>query len=338
MNGFPRYRLPQLLCAAALISACAVDSEISYISTIGDTFDREGPYTISVMVTEPRRVEVSLNYRTGGADSVIPMGKVEDGIFQAAIPGQPAFTLIEYQVELKDGDRVTFLPEQGKSWHSFWVLGTDCANDFECGSGESCDASGRCRAVSGTCKVDADCGNNLRCGPDGSCRIQARSCSLDAGCLAGEVCDAQLKECIPRPRCLTGESCPLDYTCRAEWCWRSCAGDADCGPGETCATESGGSYCKAMDPCGGEADPPCATGLVCDPLIKLCRFQGAALCAPCNEDQFCGGPSDFCMVIGKTQACGQDCSVEDCPTDYTCSQDTSPPQCQPSSGSCPAFP
>ncbi len=175
-----------------------------------------------------------------------PMAEVKQGIFEAAIPGQPAFTHVNYNVEIQDGDlRVVDPPRhQGvERWFGFWVLAMRCRSDDECGAAESCDATGRCRQSRGVCTIDADCGNALRCGADGRCRISGRSCKVDKGCVLGEVCDPMLGECIPGPRCDLGRPCPADYICDVPRgiCNRGCREDAQCFAGERCVDQRCGA-------------------------------------------------------------------------------------------------
>jgi len=202
---------------------------------------------------------------------------------------------------------------------------------YRVGPGESCDASGSCRQQSGSCANDVDCGKGRRCGPLHTCLLAARSCFHDEGCVSGEVCEKRIGECIPRPRCESGLSCPTDFTCDepSSLCRRSCLGPGECGPGEHCE----GGVCSGALTCA--TDQACGAGLICDPLLGYCRPSGAGLCAPCTHDRDCGGPNDFCLVIGASQACGRSCATESCPVGYTCNTGLTPPQCLPASGSCP---
>jgi len=325
-----------LACALALLAACDGETAIFGTTQLGDTEDRLGPYVVVTEVSDPDGVDgVNLVFRAGGTDEVSrSMSEVSGGVYEGSIPGQPPFTVVEYYVEARDGDsRVTDPPDAltgSGNRYSFKVLSTRCTGELDCGPGELCDASGRCRQSIGPCTTDLDCGKGMRCGADGACRLAARSCTLDEGCLVGEVCDAILGQCAPRPLCSGGLTCPLDFACETAsgLCRRSCMGHADCGPGELCVA----STCTGAKACDKTED--CDSGLVCDPVGGYCRPEGASPCAACKLDVDCGGPTDFCLLLQSGQFCGQDCSSAACPAGYGCSKNTTPPQCVPTSGSC----
>ncbi len=219
----------------------------------------------------------------------------------------------------------------GTRLFTFWVHGSACGQDIECGPGEHCDESRRCRRRAGPCSVDEECGKGFRCGPLQTCLLADRDCQHDEGCLLGELCDRMLGQCAPRPGCRDGLACPPWLGCveATGACVRSCLGPADCGPGELCAS----GRCTGARPCAGQGD--CPAGLACDPLLKICRVEGAGLCAPCASDADCGGPGDFCLLLEGGMFCGRDCTAAPCPAGYTCSSSLIPPQCRPESGLCP---
>lgn len=326
-----------LLGCVVLLTACDGATTIFGTTKLGDTRDRLGPYTVVTEVSDPDGVDrVLLRYQPGAAGEVsVSMSRVTDGVYEGEIPGQPPFTTVRYFVLAEDsGEQVTDPPDALSSpdrRYQFQVLSSTCAADLECGTGEFCDASGSCRQHLGPCSSDADCGKGMRCGADGACRLAVRSCVLDEGCLVGEVCDTNLGECAPRPGCGADASCPLDFICDKtdQLCRRACVGAADCGPGEACTAGA----CSGAKSCAQDSD--CGAALVCDPAGGFCRPKGAGPCASCLLDADCGGPTDFCLLLGQGQYCGQDCSSAPCPSGYSCSQNTSPPQCVPDSGSCP---
>jgi hypothetical protein len=319
-----------------LLVACDAAPVIRGTSVLGDTTDRVGPYHVLTEVTDADGLgSVWLHYLPSDTTTGhVQMSAIGAGVYEGTIPGQPAFTLVRYYVEVLDrGHSVTDPPVGGGSaaLYSFWVVGSSCAVDVECGPGELCDESGRCRQRAGTCQTDAQCGKSFRCGPSGSCRIAVRPCVLDETCLTGEVCDKILGECVVRPSCADDRVCPLDFSCdkASVLCLRACMGAADCGPGERCTS----SVCAGATTCATSA--ACLTGLVCDPLLKICRPEGAGLCASCTLDSECGGPTDFCLLTPTGQFCGRDCSSKACPDGYSCSATTSPSQCVPTTGTCP---
>lgn len=323
------------LCGLVPLAGCDTATRIRGVSLLADTLDRVGPYRVISEIDDPDGVGAAyLHYIPGEAqEAILAMTEVSDGLFEGRIPGQPAFTRVRYYVEAVDrGEHVT---SPGGAWggaplYGFWVLGGRCAAELECGPSESCDASGTCRQRSGPCSTDGDCGKARRCGPLGTCLLAARRCDHDEGCVSGEVCEKRLGECIPRPRCDAALVCPEDFACEAAsgLCLRSCLGAGECGPGETCK----GGLCSGARAC--LTDEGCGAGLVCDPLLRYCRPAGAGLCAPCTHDQDCGGPSDYCLLLGAVQACGRSCASEPCPAGYTCKTGLTPPQCAPSSGIC----
>lgn len=327
-----------VLLVVALV-ACNSSPTLRGTTIVQSTDDRIGPYPVLTQVDDSDGLDrVTLHYKPGAAGvAVLPMREIQRGVYRAAIPGQPPFTLVRYFVQVDDGDQSFTDPADARSseeaWRAFWVRGTTCRLDLECGPGESCDASGVCRGKSGPCTVDADCGKGRRCGPLKTCLLAVRACRLDEGCLLGEVCDQLLRQCAPRPTCRDGRACPLGFVCDAVAalgypCWRACLGPADCGPGETCL---GSGRCSAAMTC---LSGTCPAGLLCDPVLKLCRPEGAGLCAACQRDADCGGPNDHCLLLASGQFCGRSCVTSACPVAYVCNQDVAPAQCQPASGNC----
>jgi hypothetical protein len=324
------------LLAALAAAACDSAPRIVATTVLGDTSDRQGPYRVLTEVHDPDGVgSVWLHLQAGESQEVYPqMEEVRPRIYEARIPGQPAFTLVRYFVEAADRGQHAFDPPdavRGGASYGFWVLGPSCATDLDCGGGESCEPSGRCRQRQGSCATDADCGKARRCGPLGTCLLAVRPCVQDEGCVAGEVCDKRLGQCIPRPRCDALLSCPLDFACDAatKLCVRACLGAGECGPGETCKAGN----CSGAKACATDAG--CGAGLTCDPLLRYCRPRGADPCAPCTHDSDCGGATDFCLLLAKGQHCGQDCSNRPCPQGFVCKTSLHPAQCAPADGACP---
>jgi len=328
--------LAALILVLPVQIGCDGETVIHGTTKLADTQDRLGPYAVVTDVSDPDGVDsVSLLYRAGSTDLVeLAMDEVSGGVYEAAIPGQPPFTSVEYFVVASDaGTDVTDPPgalDSTANRYRFSVLSSKCSADIDCGPGEFCDTSSLCRQHVGACTTDAECGKGMRCWTDGACRLAARACLLDESCLVGEVCDAILKECAPRPICDELLTCPLDYSCdeKDQVCRRSCMGTADCGPGESCKAGvcSGAKSCVKAGDCGAQ--------LICDTVGGYCRPEGAGLCAVCVIDADCGGPTDFCLLLSDGQFCGKDCSAAVCPGGYSCSDSTVPPQCVPDLGVC----
>ncbi|MCA9668837.1 MAG: hypothetical protein KC503_24755 [Myxococcales bacterium] len=336
-----RHIAPISCAVLTLLAACSSDPTIVDTTRLGDTADRIGPYGIRTSVGGGAGPgDMNLVYRAGegGAELRVEMSRVRDGIYEASIPGQPAWTRVRYHVELGEGDSlVTDPPDalQGGRF-GFWVLGDACSGDDDCASAERCDPSGVCRRRLGPCQRDEDCGKGFSCAADARCRLAKRSCQLDIDCVASELCHAVLRECVPRPTCDENGQCPLDYQCDGgiQVCRRACAGDAECLPAERCIFGA----CLANRSCARSSDCPSAE--VCDPTARVCRPQGANVCAPCTLDADCGGPTDFCVMLGADQgdrlACGRDCTAGACPSGFRCDSSHSVPQCVPESTACAA--
>lgn len=70
---------------------------------------------------------------------------------------------------------------------------------------------------------------------------------------------------------------------------------------------------------------------------------GGKLCAPCTKHADCGGDNDYCLRNPDTleTLCGQDCSIQPCPTDFDCQalswQGMPIKQCVPMSKTCQTF-
>jgi hypothetical protein len=329
-----RRLLWSLLPLLPLAAGCNAAPLVRGTTIIGDTADRVGPYPVLTEVDDADGGDkVTLHVLPGSAgEAALTMEELRRGVFRGLIPGQPPSTRVCYFVQVEDGDVLVLDPPDAREGGAlcFNVLASSCLQDLDCGPGEQCDASHVCRQQLGACTIDADCGKGFRCGPLQTCLLAVRGCRLDEGCLLGEVCDQLLAECVPRPRCGADQSCPLELGCdqAAGLCWRSCLGDADCGPGERC--QSG--RCSGAQACSSATS--CPSGLTCDPVLAICRPEGAGLCAPCDRDADCGGPTDFCLLLGAGSFCGRECLTRACPADYSCNQALDPPQCVPTAGAC----
>jgi hypothetical protein len=91
-----------------LIFAACISNEAPRIldtSVLSDTYDTNGPYRISTVVLDDRKVkEVLLYYRTYGQLEYIvaPMKEVNSNLFIGEIPGQPGGTTVTYFIGAKD--------------------------------------------------------------------------------------------------------------------------------------------------------------------------------------------------------------------------------------------
>lgn len=227
-----------LTIVALVLLGCDTRPRLHDVSRLGNTFDLDGPYAVQCAVSGTAAPDaVELEVWIGDAPETVaqPMREIADGLYEGAIAGQEAFTQVRYRLALRDGDTTLSEPpatSEGR-WFGFWVLGVPCAGPQDCSSGEYCHVSGTCRAAAGTCRDDADCAGR-ECGPGGRCRPARRLCG---SCTVSEVCDPVTGDCVSRPRCDGGLSCPLDFLCErhAGLCRRVCTADEQCNPGETCA-------------------------------------------------------------------------------------------------------
>ncbi len=157
--------------------------------------------------------------------------------------------------------------------------------------------------------------------------------------------------------CTWSWDCPAGYDCLNGQCTLHPLPDAGVdsstgllGFGETCEENSQceSTYC-IPDLQGSFCTLPCSTGcpdgwacrLVPDPQggddpIGLCVVDRLRVCQPCLDNADCN-PSggDLCLTIGGGYGCARDCTFEDCPAGYDC---TDMPgglrQCLPQSGTC----
>jgi hypothetical protein len=320
------------LMALIAISGCG-EAEFLEVTALASTRDSMGPYWVRAVIAQPDRIdELTLVYRVDRQDD-IRVGMVAldntEGVYEAAIPGQPIESAIEYRVELVTGSTVSTAP-QGSSAYRFYVQATPCQSEAECGVGEICDASQRCRTPDFPCQTDSECGRGFRCSDVGSCRLAGRSCTSTEGCLLAERCDIVLGECVPWARCDNQLVCPVGFTCAAETgiCREICAGDAECWPGAFCSS----GICEPASVCS--VDAACGLGQVCDPLLSVCRVAGAGICARCQLDRDCGGPDDHCVLFPEGLRCSKSCEYRGCPQGFQCDRERFVAQCVPSKGVC----
>lgn len=221
-----------------LLAGCDTRPRLFDTSRLGNTFDLTGPYVVQSATSgtaPPDAVELEVWIGDAAEVASTPMRELAEGLYEGSIPGQDPFTQVRYRVRLQDGDTTWTEPsatDEGR-WFGFWVLGASCAGPEDCSSGEYCHVSGTCRATQGTCGDSADCSSGMECGPGGRCRPERRLCG---SCTLDEVCDPITGDCVARPRCDDGLSCPLDFLCErhAGLCRRVCTEAAQCNRGEAC--------------------------------------------------------------------------------------------------------
>ncbi len=158
--------------------------------------------------------------------------------------------------------------------------------------------------------VAAGCSQNPGGRPDGGGPVSfvGRACSVDAEC--GDLrCDTIRRQCI----CLSDESCQsADPAAPVRYC-NNYTG--------LCVEEIAG--CKS--------DLDCAEAEYCDSAIRACRAK-KSFCAPCANDNECGGEGDLCVEEPSLGAkfCGRACGVnEDCARGSECVEKGGALQCWP---------
>lgn len=113
-----------------------------------------------------------------------------------------------------------------------------------------------------------------------------------------------------------------------------------------CVTTDDGSVCTRI------CDEDCPDGWLCKAalnsypdVVYICVPEVHRLCETCQGSTDCAAQGDLCLEIGEGQGIGkfclQDCSLTECPADYTCTdildesgQTLLARQCVPNTGSC----
>jgi hypothetical protein len=183
-----------------------------------------------------------------------------------------------------------------------------------------------------------DCNIPLRYGvepdPEGDCCVTPDPCCNCAGpCCNGACCGAGVTCCAGR--CC--HYCCGSYCCRSPCCPTVpggcctnsggilCCGPTCCVSGQKCCPGPPQHCCAQSDLCCGPVcceigDTCCGPGVCCNPGEPCCPGQNRC----CPVDTVCCGLVDCCMV-GEQCCGGQIC----CPEDWTCFDETSPPQMLP---------
>lgn len=169
------------------------------------------------------------------------------------------------------------------------------------------------------------------------------TCSSNAQCPAGQVCDANSRQCVQGTLCGANGSCPSGQYCDdRNTCLPGCDDSSQCGAGQRCdvAVHVCTSGCDSTASCQA-----LAADLVCNPTTHQCEQGGqCGTLNPCPSPQVCvsgtcRAPDETCTFDyqcgGKTCVdgrCVDRCSVSNpCPIGQSCTSGF----CQDStSGSC----
>ncbi|HAA58458.1 MAG TPA: hypothetical protein DCE42_27085, partial [Myxococcales bacterium] len=212
-----------------------------------------------------------------------------------------------------------------------------CETDADCRGGKKCS---NFQCIDGTpagggdgepCRSDGSCQNGLTCITHPTTNIDTcvKDCQGAAVCPTGQVCDSQLKACVPdttKPGgadqgqpCNTSTPCKAGLICigqgNAALCYKECDGTVgSCPTGTKCTPVSGSndSFCKAVAPTG--CNPACPTGQTCQ--NGTCVNDTPAGCNPaCPTGQTC--QNGTCVNI-NTSGCDPACSVGQICENGTC--------------------
>lgn len=250
--------------------------------------------------------------------------------------------------------------------------GTTCDSSDDCERGLSCQSDGACGEF--PCSGASDCLQEgdfqegcLQEDEEGAYDPSADGlcsdieCRDDRGCGAGQICvDGICYNGSAGPiSCTCREDCPGNQACIAGQCGDpigACSSDCECAAPAVCG-ESSQCEIAAPDPCaavecaddevceggacvpaGAACDPPCELGDSCVDGVCVPANAGAALCAPCAENDECGGPTDACITLPAGGGiCGTSCPDDSaCPDGYACRASSTGlgNQCVPIGGEC----
>jgi hypothetical protein len=128
-------------------------------------------------------------------------------------------------------------------------------------------------------------------------------------------------------RGLLGDPCVHHADCVAGYCVELPTGERVCSG--SCTGECPDPYsdweCRALRLGGGS-------------VVMLCLPASDLLCAACFRDDQCEHLGDLCIDYSFGSFCARDCTIEECPVGYACSdverEGDSYRQCLPESGSC----
>ena len=174
------------------------------------------------------------------------------------------------------------------------TTGSQC--EPACASNEIC-LNNKCR-IPGTCDTKADCNSEQDC-IGGYCVNPEVSCTV-TGCAADQTCNATTGKCEPKT---TEPECSAEKACTTE--------------GMVCDLEQGKCVPETKD-CTVDG---CPTGYTCNEETKLCD---ADVVEPeCSAEKACTTEGMVCdLEQGKCVPATDDCTVDGCPTGYTCNGET----------------
>ena len=211
-----------------------------------------------------------------------------------------------------------------------------CADDVECGLGESC-VSGNC-AFTG-CASDSDCSSHRcradvfacsECGTSADCPAsrpvcdgsnKCVQCGDDSQCVppGPAHCDAQAGgcvHCLEDKHCPNGLKCGASHLCTGAPAGANCPMGTLCGSGLVCVGLGGNNVCL---PSCKLAAPTCATGQICFKLTYSLGlvFDEGGLLGVCYASQ--PGLKGYREACSRTQTTG---STSNCEPNLQCIPDS----------------
>ena len=160
---------------------------------------------------------------------------------------------------------------------------------------------------------------------DGTCQTVVVDGGLDAAQDAAPPLDANMTDAAPLKG--FGDPCQDKSECESGICLFT-------GTDGFCTRTCEASDCPDDFGCYG------VLGVIEQGIVsQVCVPNTNLLCSPCQDDTECSTlGTHLCLDLGDGSYCGQDCSVEDCPSGYHCQTVTRNGedyrQCVPESGAC----
>ncbi|MFL5318433.1 MAG: hypothetical protein ACJ790_02165 [Myxococcaceae bacterium] len=224
-----------------------------------------------------------------------------------------------------------------------------CAEDLECGLGESCQ-SGSCRFTG--CTKDSECPTGkcradvyacAQCGSDADCPADHPVCNATGACVqcasddqcappGPGYCDPTSGSCVhcrTNAHCPTGLSCGLNGVCKGAGEGQTCSAAVSCDQGLICVNV-GGASTKCLRSCNLYT-PNCATDELC---LKLTFSDTASLVFES------GAPLGVCsQPFNGLKFYKENCSNNNCQPNLQCVPDNAQSSsckafCDPSAPSC----
>jgi hypothetical protein len=148
-------------------------------------------------------------------------------------------------------------------------------------------------------------------------------CENRCHCSAPLICDPDASEegeCVSAPpTCADNSGCECGRICDLGTCLDGCFNDGDCGDEKKCV-EVGPGNRTCFWRCGDHQDCPDTDEVSYDCIDGAC-IPSVDLCAACEEDLDCGGPTDRCIEFRDLGAfCTKDCAANPngCPDGFRC--------------------